>query len=84
MRNCVDAAIRLDSKTCHDCAIVVAMVTPKYLGGWGVSSYQDMLTNEHTDALRPVNTVIQRVAINIDKAKEDAKRDIEGIIMALY
>jgi len=60
------------------------MVTPKYLGGWGVSSYQDMLTNERTDALRPMNTVIQRVAINLDKSKENAKRDIESIIMALY
>jgi hypothetical protein len=62
IRGCFDLAIRFDSKICSDTTphTTVLMLSPKFLGRLELSgcAYQRVCT----DALRPVNTVIHRVA----------------------
>jgi hypothetical protein len=86
IRGCFDAAIHFDTKICSNTAAhtAVVMLAPKFLGGWGVSRYQDVLTNERTDALRSVNTVIHRLAQVYPVSKFDYRDDAGKIIAALY
>ena len=86
LRRCIGCAFRYDFRVASTESIELAIImfAPGYLGGWSMAAYCDMLMKEKTDALRPVNVLLQKAARYASGKGKAVWAALERVINGLY